>query len=113
MQIHVFVLCCLVAALDGVNTVSIGLAMPSLASKLSLRLNSFRPVFSAALFGATLGAFAFGPLADRFGRKAMLVTAVLFFAAFKFLMVLADSHAVLIGIRFLAGLGLGVQRRAS
>ncbi len=107
LQIRVFVLCCLVAVLDGVDTFSIGLAAPSIAGKLSVPLSNFGPVFSAALFGATLGAFAFGPLADRFGRKAMLVASVLFFSIFTFLTALADSYGVLIGVRFLAGLGLG------
>ena len=107
LQVRIFVLCCLVAVLDGADTFSIGLAAPSMAGKLSIPLSSFGPVFSAALFGATLGAFAFGPLADRFGRKTMLVAAVLIFSAFTFLTALADTYPVLLGVRFLAGLGLG------
>lgn len=107
LQIRTFVLCLLVAVLDGVDTFSIGVAAPSIAAKLSIPLSSFGPVFSAALFGATLGAFAFGPLADRYGRKALLVAAVAVFSAFTFLTALADSYPMLLAVRFLAGLGLG------
>ena len=107
LQLRVFALCGLVAVLDGMDTFSIGVAAPSIAAQLGMKLSSFGPVFSAALFGATLGAFAFGPLADRFGRKALLVLAVLLFSAFTFLTAPADSYATLIAVRFLAGLGLG------
>ena len=107
LQKAVFVLCCLVAVLDGLDTFSIGVAAPSIAAKLGIPISSFGPVFSAALFGATLGAFSFGPLADRFGRKPMLVLAVLMFSAFTFLTALIDSYYPLLAVRFLAGLGLG------
>ncbi len=107
LQFRIFALCGLVAVLDGMDTFSIGVAAPSIAANLAMKLSSFGPVFSAALFGATLGAFAFGPLADRFGRKALLVLAVLLFSAFTFLTALANSYGTLIAVRFLAGLGLG------
>ena len=106
-QIRIIVFCVLVAILDGVDTFSIGVAAPSIAAKLALPLSSFGAIFSAALFGATLGAFSFGPLADRFGRKPMLVIAVLIFAAFTFMTALTESRDSLIAVRFLAGLGLG------
>ena len=37
------------------------------------------PLFAAGLFGLMLGAFAVGPLADRFGRKALLVASMIVF----------------------------------
>ncbi len=106
-QLRLLVLCGLVAVLDGIDTFSIGVAAPSIAASLGMQLNAFGAAFSAALFGATLGAFGFGPLADRFGRKAMLVTAVLIFAAFTLLTAFAWSVPSLLAIRFLAGVGLG------
>lgn len=106
-QVRVLILCGLVAVLDGIDTFSVGVAAPSIAAGLSVPLNSFGSVFSAALFGATLGAFSFGPLADRFGRKTMLVVAVLTFAVFTFMTALAWSFPSLLAIRFLSGIGLG------
>ena len=106
-QIRIILICALVAILDGIDTFSIGVAAPSIAARLSLPLSGFGAVFSAALFGATLGALSFGPLADRFGRKVMLVIAVVIFAVFTFLTALAWSRESLIAVRFLAGLGLG------
>jgi MFS transporter, AAHS family, 4-hydroxybenzoate transporter len=100
-------LCGLVALLDGVDTFSIGVAASSIAAKLQIPLSSFGPVFSAATLGATVGAFAFGPLADRFGRKSMLIIATLLFSVFTFATALANSFESLIALRFLAGVGLG------
>ena len=107
LQVRVFILCCLVAVLDGVDSFSIGIAAPSIASKLGIPLSGFGPVFSAAVFGATLGAFTFGPLADRFGRKPMLLVAVLLFSAFTVVTALVPSYDALLAVRFLAGIGLG------
>ena len=106
-QIRTVALCGLVALLDGVDTFSIGVAASSISAKLQIPLSSFGPVFAAATLGATVGAFAFGPLADRFGRKSMLIVATLLFSAFTFVTALADSFESLIAFRFLAGLGLG------
>lgn len=68
LQTRILVLCGLVAILDGIDTFSIGVAGRSIAQALSFPLPSLAKVFSIALLGAALGAFAFGPLADRFGR---------------------------------------------
>jgi AAHS family 4-hydroxybenzoate transporter-like MFS transporter len=107
LQMTIIVLCAMVALFDGADTFSIGIAAPSIAAKLAFPLNIFGSVFSAALFGATIGAFGFGPLADRFGRKPMLLIAVLVFAAFTFATALTPSYQVLLLVRFLAGVGLG------
>ncbi len=107
LQIGVFVLCALVALLDGVDTQSIGVAAPFIADNLGIKMTSFGPIFSAALFGAMLGALCFGPLADRFGRKLMLVIATIIFAIFTFATAHAGSVGVLMGCRFVAGVGLG------
>ncbi len=106
-QIRILILCGLVAILDGIDTFSIGVAARPIAQALAFPLTSLGTVFSAALFGATLGAFSFGPLADRFGRKTMLLVAVTIFAVFTFLTALATSFESLIVIRFLSGVGLG------
>ena len=107
LQWRIVFLCMFAAILDGADTFSIGVAAPSIAAKLGMKLPEFGPVFSAAQFGAAAGAFAFGPLADKFGRKLMLTIAVLIFAVFTFATALADTRSSLIAIRFLAGVGLG------
>jgi AAHS family 4-hydroxybenzoate transporter-like MFS transporter len=54
-----------------------------------------------------LGAFAFGPVADRFGRKRALLGATATFGVFTLCTALSTSLEQLLLYRFLAGIGLG------
>jgi MFS transporter, AAHS family, 4-hydroxybenzoate transporter len=106
-QIITIALCGMVTMLDGADTQSIGIAAPLIAKSLGMKPGEFGPVFSAALFGAMIGALTFGPVADRFGRKRLLVAATAMFGVFTFATAIADSFSSLMIYRFLAGLGLG------
>jgi MFS transporter, AAHS family, 4-hydroxybenzoate transporter len=106
-QIGTVICCALVSALDGIDTQSIGVAAPFIADELGVKLADFGPIFSSALVGATIGAASFGPLADRFGRKTLLIVAVLLIGVFTVLTVFANSVPTLVAVRVLAGLGLG------
>jgi MFS transporter, AAHS family, 4-hydroxybenzoate transporter len=106
-QVVVYLLCGLVALLDGADTQAIGVAAPVIAQVLGLPVPQLGPIFSAALFGAMLGALTFGPLADIFGRKRVLIASTVMFGIFTFTTALANSFQTLIAYRFLAGLGLG------
>lgn len=107
LLVLVAVLCSMVAFLDGLDTTSIGVAAPLIADQLRLSQAQLGLVFSAALFGAMLGALSFGSLADRFGRRHMLLAATLMFGVFTVATSLAGSLHGLLVIRFLAGIGLG------
>src|SRR5207249_11831936 len=65
------------------------------------------PVFSAALFGILVGSLTFSTLADKIGRRPMLITATLFFSVLTFLTSQAASINQLLAVRFVAGVGLG------
>lgn len=107
LQFLVVALCALVGLLDGADTQSIGVAAPFIAGSLALKISSFGPVFAASQLGAAIGALTFGPLADRVGRKLMLVLAVVVFAVFTLATISVSSLPALIAVRFFAGLGLG------
>jgi AAHS family 4-hydroxybenzoate transporter-like MFS transporter len=107
LQVMVFILCALINLLDGADTQSIGVAAPLMAQTLGLKMAQFGPIFSAALLGAALGAIAFGAVADRVGRKRLLIAALLLFGVFTLLTAHAPSVGPLLLFRFLAGIGLG------
>jgi AAHS family 4-hydroxybenzoate transporter-like MFS transporter len=107
LQIRVLILCGLVALLDGMDLQMIGLAAPSIARMLHVPPRAFGAVFSAALLGLMLGAFILGPMADRLGRKRILVASTLIFGVFTIATALATTFTALLTIRFLAGVGLG------
>jgi MFS family permease len=106
-QIGTIICCALVSALDGIDTQSIGVAAPFIADGLGFKVADFGPIFSAALLGATVGAATFGPLADRLGRKTLLIVACVLFGFFTILTASANSVPALMIFRVLAGVGLG------
>ncbi|GEN35583.1 MFS transporter [Aneurinibacillus danicus] len=57
--------------------------------------------------GMALGAAMAGILADRYGRKAILMTTILIFSIATGLSALATSFVMLCLLRFIAGVGLG------
>ena len=107
LQWLVFVTCALVAFLDGADSQSIGVAAPLIAPGFGMKMGDFTPAFSAGLLGAAIGALTFGNLGDRFGRKRMLLAAVLLMSVFTVLTAYAASFGQLLAIRFGGGLGLG------
>ena len=112
-QISVVLLCALVAILDGADTTSIAIAASTIAELLSFPMSAFGLVFAAGTLGAMLGAMTFGPLADRFGRKRLLIVATVLFGICTFLIAHAGSYLTLVLYRFVAGLGLEARRRVS
>jgi len=106
-QISTILLCGLVLVLDGFNSQSIGFLAPSMSETLGIPLKTFGPIFGAALFGLMIGALGSGPIADRWGRKWVVVLSTLTFAMFTLLTARATSFDQLLIFRFLTGLGLG------
>jgi MFS transporter, AAHS family, 4-hydroxybenzoate transporter len=107
LQCRVFVLCSLVALMDGFDTQAIGYVAPLLAAAVHTPISAFGLVFSAALAGAAAGAFLFGPVADRVGRRRPLIGACLFFSVFSIATLFATSFDQILIVRFLTGIGLG------
>ena len=107
MQITIIVLCGLVALLDGFDLLAIGVAVPVMARALHIAPNQLGAVFSAALFGGMLGAFGLGPIADRYGRRGVLIGATATFGVFTLCTAGAATLQQILLFRFLAGIGLG------
>ena len=103
----IFALCFTIVLLDGFDTAAIGYIAPSLLAEWGVERAALAPVLSAALFGLAAGALSAGPLADRFGRKAVLAVSVLVFGAACLASSFAGSLDQLVVWRFVTGLGLG------
>lgn len=103
----VLAFCFLVVAADGYDTAAIGFIAPSLAHAWGIGRGELGVVMSAALAGLSLGAIFAGPMADRIGRKAVLVAAVTCFGGWTLVAAHAQTVGALTVLRFLTGLGLG------
>ncbi|AGW93361.1 MULTISPECIES: MFS transporter [Cupriavidus] len=106
-QVTIVVLCFLIVAVDGFDTAAIGFIAPAIRAEWQLTPAQLAPLFGAGLGGLMVGAFLFGPLADRFGRKSVLVLSVLFFGAASLASAWSHDLWTLVLLRFLTGLGLG------
>ena len=106
-QWMVFALCFCVVLMDGFDTAAIGYIAPSLVAEWGVERAALAPVLSAALFGLAFGALSAGPLADRFGRRKVLIAAVALFGFACSASAFSAGLTELVALRFVTGLGLG------
>ncbi|WP_316157195.1 MFS transporter [Cupriavidus sp. BIC8F] len=107
LQLRTIALCFAIVALDGFDIAIIGFLAPHIRSEWSLSVVALGPLFSAGLLGLMTGAFLCGPLADRIGRRRVLVMSVAWFGAACAASAAAPGIGWLIALRFLTGMGLG------
>src|ERR1700735_5107847 len=106
-QIRLLLICAAVLFLDGFDTQAIGFAAPAVAKEWGPTQGALGPVFSAGLFGLMIGALLFGPLADRIGRKKIIVLSTLAFGIGTLATAFVNDVNTLLVVRLLTGLGLG------
>ncbi|WP_334174117.1 MFS transporter [Pseudoxanthobacter sp.] len=106
-QWMIFALCVAIVLLDGFDTAAIGYIAPSLIGEWNIARPDLAPVLSAALFGLAGGALCSGPLADRFGRKLVLLAAVAVMGVASLAAAFSHDLTALVIWRFVTGLGLG------
>src|SRR6476469_72351 len=94
-QIRLLLTCAAVLFLDGFDTQAIGYVAPALAKEWGLTRSALGPVFSAGLFGLMIGALLFGPLADRVGRKKIIILSTLAFGLGSLATVFANDVTTL------------------
>lgn len=98
-----------VMLLEGYDMQVLAYAAPSIIREWGVNKAYFGLVFSSGLFGYMLGALLLSSLADRFGRKTIIIGGALVFGAFNLAVVYATSLVGLLIFRLIGGLGLGAS----
>jgi len=106
-QLLVAALCGAIVFMDGFDAQSMGFVAPALAAELGIARTAMGPLLSSGLAGMMFGALGLGLLADRWGRKPVLVASTLIFGFGSLACAAAGSYELLLVCRFVTGVGLG------
>jgi AAHS family 4-hydroxybenzoate transporter-like MFS transporter len=106
-QLGLCILCGLCLIMDGFDVQAMGYVAPVILKEWHVPNAQFGPVFGAGLFGILVGSLFFSMLADKIGRRPVLITVTLCFSVLTFLTSLAANVQQMLVIRFIAGMALG------
>lgn len=99
--------CVFVVIFDGYDLAINGVALPLLMQEWNMTAVQAGMLASTALAGMMFGAMLFGMLADKIGRKNVILICVTLFSGFTFWGGFASGPTEFGILRFIAGLGIG------
>ena len=100
-------LCFLVALMEGLDLQAAGIAAVGIANAFALDKMQMGWIFSAGILGLLPGALVGGMLADRYGRKRILIASVALFGLFSLATAISWDFSSLVFARLMTGVGLG------
>lgn len=107
LQVRVFVLCMICLIMDGFDVQAMGYVAPAVVEDWGIPRSLLGGVFAAANFGVLIGSLVFSMVADKIGRRPVLIGATLFFSAMALATAYAQNVEQLLWLRFIAGIGMG------
>ena len=107
VQLGVMLTCWLINMLDGFDVLAIAFAAPTISAEWALKPGTLGVVLSAGLVGMALGALFIAPLADRFGRRTVILWCLVVIGTAMLATSQVKSVDVLILTRLITGLGVG------
>ena len=106
-QRRIFVIFGLVWAADAMQVLSVGFSAPSIAATFGRTIPQALQTGTSLFVGMLIGAFVFGRLADRIGRRPVLMMAIVIDACFGVASAFSNSFELLLVLRLLTGIGVG------
>jgi MFS family permease len=95
--------------LDGYAIFVLGVAMPIIVAEFRIQPEVVGLIGASLLFGAVIGAGLGGPMADRLGRKKLMLADMLIIGAGASISALATGPALLFIGQLLVGTGVGID----
>ena len=106
-HLSVLLWCIFLILFDGYDLVVYGAVIPTLSQEWGTAPSILGLIGSLTLVGGLIGSLVCGIVADKVGRKKVIITCVALFGSFTLLSGLAKGPVDFAIYRFLAGLGLG------
>lgn len=106
-QIWILVLVGMTVVMDGFDVQAMGFVAPAIIKEWGVSKAELGPVFGAGLFGMLVGSLGLSVLADKIGRRPVLLGSSIFFALCMLVTAWTTTITQLEVIRFITGLGLG------
>jgi len=100
-------LCFAINMVDGMDVVIMSYIAPALAADWDVAPDALGVVFSAGLLGMAIGGLFIAPLADRFGRKRLILAALTLMSVGMIISGFVANVSLLIGARIVVGAGIG------
>jgi AAHS family 3-hydroxyphenylpropionic acid transporter len=100
-------LCFLGSLMEGIDIQSMGVAAPKVGPEFMLAPDQIGFVLTASIFGLMLGAAGGGWLADRIGRRLVLIASIAALGVFSLLTTVTSDFTSLLIVRVLCGVGMG------
>lgn len=93
---------------DGIDTGVVGFIAPALIDEWGITKSALTPVLGASLIGMSIGALVSGLIAEKLGRRKMLIGSLSIISMFTILSAFVTSPQELTVYRFITGIGLGI-----
>lgn len=113
LQKLTYVLAALAIIVDGFDGQMIGYAIPLIMKEWGVTRAAFSMAVASGLAGMAIGSLSAGVLADKLGRKPVLIASIFLFGVSTMLIGQAADVATIALIRFFAGLGIGAALPAA
>jgi AAHS family 4-hydroxybenzoate transporter-like MFS transporter len=103
----VVALCFAINMIDGLDVTILSYIAPALQRDWSIDSDAMGALFSAGLLGMAVGGIFVAPLADRFGRRALILTALVLMSSGMIASGLVGDLPSLFATRVVVGIGIG------
>lgn len=100
-------ICTTLSMLDGFDVLVMAFTASGVTKEWALTASQLGILLSSALFGMAIGSLFIAPLADRYGRRPLVLTCLCVIAAGLLLSAAARSMHELAALRGLTGIGIG------
>jgi MFS family permease len=106
-QIIAIALTAVLGAVDGYDVLAMTFAAPGVSREWGLDKATLGLILSSGLIGMAAGSFLISPLADRLGRRPIVLFTLALMAVGMLMTAFSRSPAELVACRIVAGLGIG------